>query len=336
MSRCVGWSAVRPLLRDCDLIHSVGAATAGVLASAWGRRAGVRHVTQVSGSDVNSILPRTHASPGVAGWEAGLHGVACNSRALADAFLALYPRCRNVCIAYRGVDLERFHPVGAGVESARDDGGCRYLFLGGFPLYPRIFPHGVNTKGGETLLAAWQAAEGELASAGASLRLEGPNSLADATIRWRASLQHPDRVQLAGLVPPESIPAQIRSSDVVLVPSMEEGLPNTAMEASASGRPVFGSNVGGIPEVVAHGETGLILPPGDVSAWKQALVENACRRSELAEMGRCARRRMEQLFDCRRYAPQMLDLYHRALDEPLQVRGADDVWYRRLYRLAVG
>jgi glycosyltransferase involved in cell wall biosynthesis len=102
---------------------------------------------------------------------------------------------------------------------------------------------------------------------------------------------------------------------------MEEGLPNVAMEASACGRPVFGSNVGGIPEVVLNKETGLILPAGDVVTWKNALIGYAGQSHKLREMGERARMHMELLFDCRKYARQMLDLYSSALREPLYIHG---------------
>jgi len=192
----------------------------------------------------------------------------------------------------------------------------RFLFLGGFPPYLGS-PHGANTKGAETLLAAWQEAERDLISNCASLMIAGPDAGIDRVARWRSGLQHPEQVYLAGILPPDMIPAYIRSSDVVLIPSMAEGLPNVAMEASACGRPVFGSGVGGIPEVVVHGETGLVLPAGDVAAWKNALVEYAGQASRLQKMGERARHRMEVFFDCRNYAPEMLDLYRAVLREPL-------------------
>jgi glycosyltransferase involved in cell wall biosynthesis len=167
------------------------------------------------------------------------------------------------------------------------------------------------------LLTAWQAAEDELISTGASLVIAGPESNTDRIVRWRAGLRNPQRVHLAGDLHPNIVPAYIRSSDVVLLPSMEEGLPNVAMEASACGRPVFGSEVGGIPEVVIDGETGLLLPAGNVRAWKDALIAYARQVPRLRAMGRRARCRMEELFDSRYYAPKMLDLYYAALREPL-------------------
>jgi glycosyltransferase involved in cell wall biosynthesis len=314
--RCLGWLRLRSLLRSCDLIHSVSAEFAGILASAWGRWACVPHLTQIIGGDINSILPRRLTCRSIAGWEKHVHAVACNSRALANRFLELYPQVRNVRTIYRGVDLQRYHTLGPVIGPLADRPPVRFLFLGGFPPYQDM-PHRDNTKGGWTLLEAWKAAECHLIPTGASLLIGGPQSDADCIIRWRARLRNPNRVHLVGLLHPDLVPGYLRSAEVVLVPSLEEGLPNLAMEASACGRAVFGSDVGGISEVIADGETGRLLPPSDVMAWKNALIAYADRIDQLRTMGKHARRRMELQFDCRHFAPLMLDLYHTALREPI-------------------
>jgi glycosyltransferase involved in cell wall biosynthesis len=136
-------------------------------------------------------------------------------------------------------------------------------------------------------------------------------------MKWRAELRVPERILLTSRIPPAEVPDYIRSADVVLVPSMEEGLPNISMEASACGRPVVGSAVGGIPEVVAHDETGLLLEAGNVNAWREALVQCCRDPDRLRGMGLRARQRMERLFDARAYAPRMLDLYEAARALPL-------------------
>jgi glycosyltransferase involved in cell wall biosynthesis len=308
-------SRIRSLLQNRDIVHSVGA-FAGVLGSAWSRRARVHHVFQATGSDINEHLPRFRAAYGIAGWENHLHAAACNSQALAAGFLTLYPGSKNVHKVWRGVDLEYFRPLGLVAGPLADKRPVRYLFLGGFPKN-RALPLGANTKGGETLSAAWQAGEDELISKGASLLIVGCETYYDRIRHWRAGLRRPDRVELSDTIPPDMVAAYVRSSDVVLVPSFQEGLPNVAVEASACGRPVFASNVGGLSEVVVNGETGLLLPPGDVPAWKAALVSYADRLSYLRAIGNRARQRMETLFDSRNYPRQMLELYQLAFREPL-------------------
>ena len=314
--RYLGWPLVRPFLQSCNLIHSVDAALVGTIASTWARLARVHHVTQVI-FDSCLLSARMH-SPLVSGWEQHVHGVACNSRALANGFLALYDQVPNVRAVYRGVDLDKYQPTEPNKSPLSDREPTVFLFLGGFPVEPES-AHGANRKGFETLLAAWKAAEDRLLSTDASLVLAGLNSDAERVVRWRAGLREPSRVRLAGHLHPDMVPAYINSSNVVLVPSLQEGLPNVAMEASACGRPVFGSDIAGMSEVIVDGDTGVLLTAGDVSAWKDALVTYAGQASKLRAMGQRARRRMQLLFDSRHYATEMLDLYAAALREPLSL-----------------
>ncbi len=324
LCRNSGWPLLCSLLKNCDLVHSVGA-FAGIACSAWARRAGVRHVFQGTGSDINVGLPKIHGSGFVRGWEDYLHAVACNSQALAEAFLALYPGSRNVRRVWRGVDLDYFRPEGPVAGPLTNNKPVRYLFLGGFPKV-RMLPGDLrfNIKGGNTLIAAWQAAEEELVDRGASLLIANCGTSLERLCRWRAGLRRPERVHLSAAIAPQLVPPYIRSSDAVLVPSLQEGLPNVALEASACGRPIFASDIGGLSEVVVNGETGRLLPAGDVTRWKNALVSYAGQPDCLQTMGKRARQRAEALFDARNYAPQMLDLYQVALREPLELNANED------------
>jgi glycosyltransferase involved in cell wall biosynthesis len=316
--RIVGWYLLASSIRACDIIHSVDTSGTGIVASAWARWAGKHHVAQVTGSDVNWILPGVRSLYGISGWENDIHAVACNSAALRAAFLRMYPHAPNVQVVYRGVDLQLFNPVGPIGGPVATGLPVRFLFLGGFAQKPMVSSL-ANTKGGETLLAAWQAAEHELAESGASLVLGGPN--AESVRDWRAGLKFPDRVFVVGRVHPAEIPSYIRGADVVLVPSLKDGLPNISMEASACARPVFGSRVGGIPEVVVEGETGILLGAGEVAAWRDALVRYSRQPNQLREMGLRARASMEERFASKNYAPQMYELYQAALRLPTRPTG---------------
>jgi glycosyltransferase involved in cell wall biosynthesis len=99
---------------------------------------------------------------------------------------------------------------------------------------------------------------------------------------------------------------------------MQEGLPNVAVEAGACGRAVLASNVGGLPEAVRDGQTGILLPAGNVAIWKEALSENAKQHCRLQAMGSRARDYVESQFDSREYPRRMMDLYEAALTEPIR------------------
>ncbi|MGY1672300.1 glycosyltransferase [Geodermatophilus sp. SYSU D00710] len=80
-----------------------------------------------------------------------------------------------------------------------------------------------------------------------------------------------DRITLAGFVEHARVPALLASVDVLVLPSAYEEMGSVLTEAMAAGLPVVASDVGGIPEVVRHGVTGLLVPPGDVDALAAAL-----------------------------------------------------------------
>ncbi|MCU1285427.1 MAG: glycosyl transferase group 1 [Acidobacteriales bacterium] len=313
--KLLGWSRVAPHLEDCDIVHSVGS-DAGVLASGWAKRLGKHHVFQVTGSDVNAFLPNTRGTAVYADWHEYVHGVACNSTALAETFCQIYPGSKNVQTVFRGTDLDFFNPSGEVAGPLAAQRPVRFAFMGGFPA-SRELPFGLNTKGGETLLQAWRLAERYVVSAGASLLLLGCDPSNPHVRSWRAGLASPERVHIGGFVTPDLVPAYIRAADVVLVPSLQEGLSNLAVEASACGRPVFASDAKWASEVVVNGRTGLLVETGNVQSWSDVLAMYATRRTSLQQMGIAARQRMEELFDSRNYAPSMLKVYESAMREPI-------------------
>jgi glycosyltransferase involved in cell wall biosynthesis len=85
----------------------------------------------------------------------------------------------------------------------------------------------------------------------------------------RASSAAPGRVHFAGRVdgPQEALAA----ADVVVLPSRTEGMPGVLIEAGLTGRAAVASDVGGVAEIVHHGETGMLAPPGDVVAFAHGL-----------------------------------------------------------------
>ena len=70
-------------------------------------------------------------------------------------------------------------------------------------------------------------------------------------------------IRLEGNIPKNMLPLYFNACDLVVIPSTSDSFPNVALEALASGKPVVGSRVGGIPEIVEEGVNGLLAPPGD-------------------------------------------------------------------------
>jgi glycosyltransferase involved in cell wall biosynthesis len=108
-------------------------------------------------------------------------------------------------------------------------------------------------------------------------------------------------------------PALIPAFDLVAVPSHVEPLGNATLEAMAAGIPVVGSRVGGIPEMVADGETGLLVPPRDAMALAEALCRLINDPVLRQSYGAAARSRAESHFSLSLHADRLQATYDRLL-----------------------
>jgi glycosyltransferase involved in cell wall biosynthesis len=102
------------------------------------------------------------------------------------------------------------------------------------------------------------------------------------------------RFVLAGFT--DRLDALMPAADLVVLPSYTEGMPNVLLEAAAAGVASVATRVGGSPEVIADGETGLLVPPGDSAAIAQAIEELLTDDPRRAALGRAARDRMQAQY----------------------------------------
>jgi glycosyltransferase involved in cell wall biosynthesis len=112
-----------------------------------------------------------------------------------------------------------------------------------------------------------------------------------------------------GFVPHDELDRLYARAAVVVLPSHREGLPLSVLEAMAHGRPVVASAVGGIPELVEDGVTGLLVPAGDVGALRSALEGLLADPILRRRMGRAGRRRVAELCSRERVADATLSAY---------------------------
>ena len=107
------------------------------------------------------------------------------------------------------------------------------------------------------------------------------------------------------------------AADVVVVPSVRpDPLPNSALEAAAAGCCVVASSIGGLPEIVRDGETGLLIPPGDAHALATALAALAADPARRAQLGRASAADVAHRFAPQRLHAAVQGLYDEVLTAP--------------------
>ncbi|MBI3506506.1 MAG: glycosyltransferase [Proteobacteria bacterium] len=208
-----------------------------------------------------------------------MHALAGNSQAVVDD------------LAAEGAPRERLHLIRNGIDLARfarpaPRADVRAAF--GTPPEALVFACVANLigyKGHDDLIAALAAAPdlpawelwcvGRDDGLGADLRAQAESAGISAHVRW--------------LGPRADVPDLLAAADVGVLASHEEGFPNAVIEAMAAGLPVVATKVGGIPEAVADGSTGLLVAPRNRSALSAALARlgtDAALRRAMGDAGR--------------------------------------------------
>ena len=106
----------------------------------------------------------------------------------------------------------------------------------------------------------------------AQLRIVGDGPEHQNLIALAHELEIADAVTLLGAIPDAEVKAEYAHADIFCLPSVQEGFGIVFLEAMAAGLPVVSTTAAGIPEVVAHGKTGILVPPGDVTSIAGALL----------------------------------------------------------------
>jgi glycosyltransferase involved in cell wall biosynthesis len=162
-------------------------------------------------------------------------------------------------------------------------------------------------KGHDLLLPAFAEARAQASGLRLLIAGDGPlRSEVEAASRQLGS----NAATVLGYV--DDIRSFMASCDILVfptLPSLGEGFGLAALEAMAAGRPVIATRVASLPEVVADGETGVLVPPDDPRPLADALVGLAANEQLRAGMGEAGRRRASERFDLRRMIASTLSVY---------------------------
>jgi glycosyltransferase involved in cell wall biosynthesis len=205
----------------------------------------------------------------------------------------------RICVIPNGVDVEEF----AGVGTRRNRDGLVGLFVG------RLDP---DQKGLDVLIRAMAMLP---RSPLLRLRLVGEDWGGAKLLRQLAQrLGVADRVSYIGKLSRSELVNEFAAADFLVLPSRFEPFGVVILEAMAAGLPVIASRVGGIPEIVADGRTGLLVEPDNPDALAESFELLSQDESLRRSMGRAARERVEE-YAWDSIVPRILSVFVEALEE---------------------
>ena len=175
-----------------------------------------------------------------------------------------------------------------------------------FPAGEPVLMHISNMRPVKRLVDVVNIFAGVNAELPSRLCLVGDGPDRDLAEREVEKLGLSGRTRFLGKV--EDVAEVLRWADLYLLPSTSESFGLSALEALATGVPVVGTNVGGLPEVVEHGKSGFLAPVGDVAAMTRGALDLLRDRVRRAEAGVAARRRAAE-FATEKVIPRYEALY---------------------------
>ncbi len=215
---------------------------------------------------------------------------------------------RKITQIYNGVDCTKFHPPAGGREAPPIPG-----FAADDSIIIGTVGRMQTVKDQTNLAAAFILLHRMLGKDAARIRLM---MIGDGPLRDEAQAMLTD----AGLekqtwLPGDrnDIPDLMRAMDIFVLPSRNEGISNTILEAMASGLPVIATAVGGNVELVTEGETGALAPAGDPQALADTLKNYVDNPGQITRQGKSARARAESDFDIDVMVENYLTVYDEIL-----------------------
>ncbi len=295
------WRRLAVRLRDArpDLVHThlIHADLYGIPAARW---AGVRGVVSSRHNDdrFRRWLPVRVLSRWL--WRQ------------ADAGIAISEAIRRFAIAYEGVSPQKIHTIHYGLDPASvhapPDARTRLRQELGLPADAPLVGSVcrlIEQKGLDNALDGFAQVAAEFPAAHYAIAGDGP--LRGALEAQAARLGVADRVHFLGWR--ADAPAIFAALDVLLAPSRWEGFGLVFLEAMALGVPVISTRVSAIPEVIADGETGWLVPPDDPAAIAGALRAALVDPDERCRRGEAGRARLESQFTVDAMVERTLAVY---------------------------
>ncbi|MCP4369045.1 MAG: glycosyltransferase family 4 protein, partial [Deltaproteobacteria bacterium] len=110
------------------------------------------------------------------------------------------------------------------------------------------------------------------------------------------------------------IPELISAMDIFVLPSIKEGLPMVILEAMAANKPVIASNIGAVPKIIKHHESGILIEPGNINDLSNAIIEIIAESNKMLKMSQAGNIRIKEKFSSEIMAERYMNLYKDLTD----------------------
>jgi len=251
---------LNPAIREFDIIVGQMGCPGGYAAVRLAKKFGKKSIVGLRGSDVNTYLSRPVLKRFMRRTLNQADRLVTVSAALKTELLRRGYSESKISVIYNGVDETIFHPLDQ-TESRRKlhlPSEFKYLlFVGALS----------RRKGIDLLLSAYR----KINRPDLKLIFIGQGNDKYLIDEFKKEYALSDRILLPGTIPHIQLPIWYAAADVIVLPSLAEGVPNVILEAVAMGRPVAASAVGGIPEIIVEGKNGYLCQPGDLESLIRAL-----------------------------------------------------------------
>jgi len=202
----------------------------------------------------------------------------------------------KIRIVPNGVDIDKFRPMGGEVDG---------LILWGGRFVPQ--------KGLEYLIKGMRILAKKNTAIKLAMTGEGP--LLPKIRGMVKQYKLTENVVFMGLRPRREIPSIINKASIYVLPSLNEGMPYALLEAMACGKPVIGSDIPGISDVVTHGKNGLLVPAGNPEVLAAAVLTLLNDEDFRRRLGQKARQLMVEKYNWDIIIKKIEKVYYEAMEE---------------------
>lgn len=249
-------------LQPFDLIHAYFLTQAGFTAAYAGRYLGIPSVVSARGNDIERAIFDPARAAHILYALKHASAVTANARELVRKAGSLAPGIQ-ISLIPNGIDTDAFRPLERNLELRSQ------LGLGEGPIIGFVGELRAK-KGLRPLLSAYAQVARNLPASWLIVGALRPGEDQASFDEFRAA--HGSLpIKVTGFLSPKDLPAYYALLDLLVMPSLRDGLPNALLEAMACGRPIVATPVGGISDAVRDGENGRLVPANDASALADSI-----------------------------------------------------------------